>query len=85
MSVPGMSKFVGRLEEAGLVKVEPVAGDRRRIRVTLTRNGQRVLRSVKSKRTAWLAARLGTLDDDQLEVLDAAVEPLSLLLEQEPT
>ena len=81
MSVPGMSKFVGRLEEAGLVKVEPVAGDRRRIRVTLTRNGQRVLRSVKSKRTAWLAKRLRDLDDEQLEALEAAVEPLTLLLE----
>ena len=31
MSVPGMSKFVGRLEEAGLVKVEPVAGDIREL------------------------------------------------------
>ncbi len=81
MSVPGMSKFVARLEETGLVKVEPVAGDRRRVGLTLTRNGQRVLRSVKSKRTAWLARRLRALDDEQLEALDAAVEPLMLLLE----
>jgi hypothetical protein len=38
---------------------------------------------VKSRRTAWLAARLGSLDDEQLEALDAAVEPLTLLLEEE--
>jgi len=84
MSVPGMSKFVARLEDAGLIERQEVGGDRRRVGLHVTPAGNRVLRSVKSKRTAWLAARLGTLDDDQLEVLDAAVEPLSLLLEQEP-
>jgi DNA-binding MarR family transcriptional regulator len=83
MSVPGMSKFVARLEEAGLVERHEVGGDRRRVGLHVTSAGHRVLRSVKSRRTAWLAARLGSLDDEQLEALDAAVEPLSLLLEQE--
>jgi DNA-binding MarR family transcriptional regulator len=83
MSVPGMSKFVARLEEAGLVRAEAVAGDRRRVGLTLTRDGHRVLRSVKSKRTAWLAKRLRDLDDEQLDALDAAVEPLMRLLENE--
>jgi DNA-binding MarR family transcriptional regulator len=81
MSVPGMSKFISRLEDAGLVKTEPVEGDRRRVGLTLTSDGQRVLRSVRSKRTAWLAKRLRGLDDDQLEALDASIEPLTLLLE----
>src|SRR6266516_2061051 len=83
ISVPGMSKFVSRLEEAGLVMRTPVGTDRRRVGLTLTENGNRVLRSVKSRRTAWLAARLRTLDDEQLEALDRAVEPLSLHLEAE--
>jgi DNA-binding MarR family transcriptional regulator len=82
ISVPGMSKFVARLEAAGLVQRAPVGGDRRRIGLTLTDDGQRVLRSVKSKRTAWLAARLRTLDEDELEALDRAVEPLSRLLDE---
>src|SRR6266568_6136249 len=43
ISVPGMSKFVGRLEQAGLVKGEPVAGDKRRVGLTLTTAGHRVL------------------------------------------
>jgi DNA-binding MarR family transcriptional regulator len=80
MSVPGMSKFVGRLEDAGLVERREVGGDRRRVGLHVSPAGDRVLRSVKSKRTAWLAARLRTLDDEQLEALDAAIEPLSLLL-----
>ena len=85
ISVPGISKFVARLEEAGLVERKEVGGDRRRVGLHVTPAGHRVLRSVKSKRTAWLAARLRTLDDDQLEALDAAIEPLSLLLEEEQT
>jgi DNA-binding MarR family transcriptional regulator len=80
MSVPGMSKFISRLEEAGLVQRAPVEGDQRRVGLTLTAQGQRVLRSVKSKRTAWLAARLRDLDPDELEAIDAAIEPLAHLL-----
>jgi DNA-binding MarR family transcriptional regulator len=82
ISVPGMSKFVARLEEAGLIERREVGGDKRRVGLHVTAAGLRVLRSVKSKRTAWLASRLRTLDDEQLEALDAAVEPLSLLLEE---
>jgi DNA-binding MarR family transcriptional regulator len=82
ISVPGMSKFVGRLEEAGLIERHEVGGDRRRVGLHVTPAGLRVLRSVKSKRTAWLASRLRTLDDEQLETLAGAVEPLMLLLEE---
>ena len=81
MSVPGMSKFIARLEEAGLVQRAPVEGDQRRVGLSLTAAGQKVLRSVKSKRTAWLAARLRQLEPEQLEALDAAIEPLAHLLE----
>src|SRR6266542_98062 len=81
ISVPGMSKFVTRLEEAGLVQRAPVEGDQRRVGVTLTAPGQKVLRSVKSKRTAWLAARLRELDHEELEAVDAAIEPLTRLLD----
>jgi DNA-binding MarR family transcriptional regulator len=76
-----MSKFVARLEEAGLVERQPVGGDRRRVGLHLTPSGHRVLRSVKSKRTAWLAARLRTLDERRLAAIDAAIEPLGALLE----
>ena len=83
MSVPGMSKFVAKLEEAGLVQRAPVEGDQRRVGLSLTAGGHKVLRSVKSKRTAWLADRLRHLDAEQLEAIDAAIEPLAHLLELE--
>jgi DNA-binding MarR family transcriptional regulator len=80
ISVPGMSKFVSRLEDAGLVQRAPVVGDQRRVGLTLTRAGQKVLRSVKSRRTAWLSARLRELELDELDAIDAAIEPLAHLL-----
>jgi DNA-binding MarR family transcriptional regulator len=83
MSVPGMSKFVAKLEDAGLVQRASVAGDQRRVGLSLTPAGHKVLRSVKSKRTAWLADRLRHLEPGQLEALDAAIEPLAHLLELE--
>ena len=82
ISKPGMSKAVDRLERAGLVARTPSGADRRRVGLRVSRDGERVLRSVKSKRTAWLAARLRNLDPDDLAAVDAAIEPLSRLLEE---
>src|SRR5919199_4335531 len=41
MSAPGMSKYVGRLEEAGLVERAPFGGERRRVGLTRTGAGGR--------------------------------------------
>ena len=81
MSSPGMSKYVARLEGAGLVRRTETT-DRRRTGLELTDEGQAVLRSVRSRRTAWLAARLRNLDPHDLAILDAAIEPLTRLLEE---
>ena len=80
MSVPGMSKYAARLESAGLIRKSELA-DKRRVGLELTDEGERVLLSVKRRRTAWLADRLRGLDPGELEAVDAAVEPLLRLLE----
>ena len=82
MSAAGMSKYVGRLEAAGLVEREASKADRRRVGLRVSAEGERVLRSVKSRRTAWLAARLRELSDEELEAIDAAIEPLRELIEE---
>lgn len=79
MSAPGMSKYVARLEAAGLL-TRTTGADRRRIGLELTPEAHRVLRSVKSRRTAWLAARLRRLDATQLAAVDAAIEALEELV-----
>jgi DNA-binding MarR family transcriptional regulator len=83
VSAAAMSKHVDRLERAGLADRRPSADDRRRVGLTLTDEGQRVLRRVRSRRTAWLASRLRGLSPDELAAVEAAVEPLSRLLEEE--
>jgi DNA-binding MarR family transcriptional regulator len=81
VSAPAMSKHVDRLERAGLVKRVPgSSGDRRRVEIELTVNGQRVLRRVRSQRTAWLATRLDQLDPLALAAIDDAIGPLTALL-----
>src|SRR5689334_1923110 len=82
MSAPGMSKYVGRLEAAGLIAREPSDEDRRRIGLRVSPEGERVLRSVKSRRTAWLATRLQGLSDEELDAVDAAIEPLQELIDE---
>lgn len=79
MSAPGMSKAVDRLERTGLLARE-VGTDRRRVGIGLTGEGERVLRSVKSRRTAWLAAGLKELDPAELDAVEAAIGPLEQLL-----
>ena len=73
----------GACSLAYLVERSPVEGDQRRVGLALTAAGQRVLRSVKSKRTAWLSARLRELDPEELDAIDAAIEPLTHLLEED--
>ena len=80
VSPAAMSKHVDRLEAAGLVTRTPgSSGDRRRVEIELTVEGQRVLRRVRSHRTAWLAARLDQLGPSELATIDAAIEPLAAL------
>jgi len=80
---PAMSNHVDRLERDGLVSRTPSASDRRRVGLTLTDEGQRMLRRVRSRRTAWLATRLRGLSAEELEAVEAAVEPLSRLLRED--
>ena len=83
VSTAAMSKRVSRLERDGLVARTPSDSDRRCVGLTLTDEGQRTLRRVRSRRTAWLASRLGTLSRDELATIGAAVEPLTRLLADE--
>lgn len=81
ISPAAMSGYVKRLERAGLVDRTQLADDLRRQGLTVSEAGERVLRSVRSRRTAWLAARLKELEPEELAAIDRALEPLARLLE----
>ena len=83
VSPPAMTKHVDRLERDGLVTRTQSANDRRRVGLALTDEGQRVLRRVRSRRTAWLASRLGALDAGERAAIEAAIEPLLRLMPPE--
>ena len=83
VSAPAMSRHVDRLVKAGLVSRTASDDDRRRVGLTLTEAGRRVLRKVRSRRTVWLAQRLRKLSQAELAALEAAAEPLALLLDEE--
>lgn len=81
VSPAAMSRQVSRLVSSGLVRrVEGPGGDRRRVALELTEEADRVLRLVRSRRTAWLTAQLAELDNDQLAAIEDALEPLRALL-----
>jgi DNA-binding MarR family transcriptional regulator len=83
ISPPAMTKHVDRLERDGFVERRASEEDRRRVGVTLTDEGQRLLRRVRSRRTAWLAQRLAELDESEQAALEAAVAPLTHLLRED--
>jgi DNA-binding MarR family transcriptional regulator len=82
ISAPALTKHADRLERDGLIARTPNPDDGRRIGLTLTEDGHRVLRRVRSRRTAWLATRLRGLDQAELAAVEAAIEPLSRLLKE---
>ena len=79
MSAPGMSGHVGRLETAGLIE-RTRAADRRRIGLTTTAEGERILAGVRKRRTAWLAGHLEDLSEDERAAIAKALPALEKLL-----
>ncbi|MES1246648.1 MAG: MarR family transcriptional regulator [Actinomycetota bacterium] len=80
VSPPAMSNTVDRLERDGLVLRTPSVADKRRVGLTLSPEGGRVLRRVRSRRTAWLSTRLDALTDDELQAVEAALDALAKVL-----
>jgi DNA-binding MarR family transcriptional regulator len=80
ISAPALSGHVDRLEKAGLIERARDDSDRRRVGLTLTEEGARLLKRVRARRTSWLADRLKGLEPAELEAIEAALEPLGRLL-----
>jgi DNA-binding MarR family transcriptional regulator len=79
VSPAAVSKAVAKLESMGLVERSELP-DRRRVGLKVSEKGHQVLRSVRSRRTIWLAERLKGLLPSELRAVEAAIEPLEKLL-----
>jgi DNA-binding MarR family transcriptional regulator len=80
VSAPAFWHHVAGLEKAGLIERTREGVDRRRVGLTLSAEGEKVLRSVRQRRTAWLAARLDRLTNDERVQIEAAIPALEKLL-----
>jgi DNA-binding MarR family transcriptional regulator len=85
ITAPSMSTAVDRLEAAGLAarsRLEP--GDRRRVGVSVTPEGARVVLEARSSRTAWLAGRLRSLTAEQRHAVETAIDALDAIVRGTP-
>jgi DNA-binding MarR family transcriptional regulator len=80
---PTITRVVSRLEEAGLVERTNDPTDGRAFLVSITRQGSELLRRIRTRKTAYLARRLGKLDPDDLAALERAADVLERILEDE--
>ena len=77
---PSMTRIVRNLEADGLVEREGDPADRRVARVRPTDKGRRILVDARTRRIADLAARLASLDDEELRTLERAAEIIEAAL-----
>jgi DNA-binding MarR family transcriptional regulator len=80
---PSMTRLVDALERDGLAVRRVDAADRRCQRVSLTPGGRKALASIRSKKTAFLEARLAKLSDADRGAVHAALDILERLAEDE--
>ncbi len=79
VSAPAMTKQVDRLEKAGIVQRVRSIDDRRRFGLALTGEGAELLRTIKARRTSWLAERLARLEPHELQAIDRVLPLLERL------
>jgi DNA-binding MarR family transcriptional regulator len=79
---PTMSKIVGRLEDAGLVTRTADSEDKRIQRLSLSREGVRLIARNRSRKNAYLARKLRKLEPEEVAKLEDAVEVIEKILEE---
>ncbi|MFT4110143.1 MarR family winged helix-turn-helix transcriptional regulator [Propionicimonas sp.] len=73
---PAVTRVVGALEERGLVARSPSPDDARSSIVEITDAGRRLLRDTRAEQAGIVLRLLDVLDDEQVRLLAAALEPL---------
>jgi DNA-binding MarR family transcriptional regulator len=84
MTAPTLVGHVDKLQAQGFVeRARDDAGDRRRVSLRVTAEGERAHATLRERRTAWLAARLAALAPEELAAVEAAIEPLDRLVRRD--
>jgi len=69
---PTMSRIVAGLKRTGLARIQKDGNDARRIRISVTPKGERLLQEARRRRIRALAGTLDGLTADDLNILDRA-------------
>jgi DNA-binding MarR family transcriptional regulator len=80
---PTATRVVAKLELDGLIERAAAPGDGRSCSLRLTPDGTALIRRLRKRKTAFLAARLRALDPDDLATLERASQLLEAVLEDE--
>jgi DNA-binding MarR family transcriptional regulator len=79
---PTATRVLGRLAEEGLIRRTADPYDRRSSLVAVTAKGSELLDELRTRKTAFLAARLETLEPEERVALERAADILERVLEQ---
>ena len=82
VKAPTMSRIVAGLKRSGLARIETDAKDARRIRVTATAKGERLLQQARVRRIRLVAKTLTNLSPAELEILRRAAELMERAVRQ---
>jgi DNA-binding MarR family transcriptional regulator len=82
VKAPTMSRIVAGLQRSGLAKIETDASDARKIRVTATAKGERLLQQARTRRVEQLAEILGGVTHRDLETLQFAAQLIEQRVKQ---
>jgi DNA-binding MarR family transcriptional regulator len=82
VKAPTMSRIVAGLERSRLVEITEDSEDARRLRITPTAKGTRLLQKARERRIVDLASQLERLTDEELSRIGDAVEILRRLLQK---
>ena len=80
---PTATRLVGRLEAEGLVARTADPHDKRSSLITITREGDALLRDIRRRKDAYLQRRLRALGAEDRAVLARAAEVLERLLDED--
>ena len=79
---PTVTRVLARLEEAGLIERAADPHDRRSSLVSVSGEGRELLAAIRTRKDAFLARRLESLDTADRETLDRAAEILERMLQE---
>jgi DNA-binding MarR family transcriptional regulator len=81
---PTATRLIATLEESGLVARTSDPSDRRSSLIATTPQGRELMRTLRTRKDAYLAQRLAGLTADERETLARAADLLERLLEEDP-